>query len=519
MKFSRDNTKLALIFIFIVVMIWLIFSPVQLGGLTSYVVINGNSMEPDFMVGDLIVARKSPSYKINQPVVYDNPKVGFVFHRIIDQEGSQYILAGDNNDWIDSYHPESSEIIGKLWFSISGGGTVITKLREPLYFALFSLIILVILVSILFGKKDLQLFTKKGKYKFKMKKEKFTLSRESRQDLLLFLAVVGIAALVLGFISHTRPLTRLVTDELPFLHQGDLKYYAPDQSGIYDSSGIQTGDPVYSQLNCILDLEFNYQFSAPNMTDVESDAFSGSYLIYAEVSDLDGWKRSFSLVPETDFSGSKAETWMLLDICRVQSLFIEKEQKTATDSRQYNLSIFPRVSVSGSVSDIPIAEVYRPEISFQVDKQKMRLMDGVEGLKLDQDGSLLKPREVRNYLHIFGQAFSIGAARKVSLIMLGIAILGAIIPIRSLFLDLRASDQSRIQVQYHSLLLNVEKGSAKTKTSHVVQVSSFQDLVRMSESYGTMILHESRGKTHHYSIQDEGTLYRYSMVEPKPPEE
>jgi len=519
MIFSRENLRLTLIFIFIAAILWLVFSPVQLGGVTSYVVITGNSMEPDFKIGDLILTRKNPIYQVDQRVVYDNPKVGHVFHRIIDRDNDLFILKGDNNDWIDSYHPGSSEIIGKFWFSIPGGGSVITKLREPLYFTLFSLIILLILVSILFGKKDFHLFKKKGKYKLKMKKEKLTQSRESRQDLLLFLAVVLVAALVLGFISYSRPLTKMVTEEIPFLHQGEVNYFAPDQSGIYDSSGVHTGDPVFSQLNCILDLEFDYQFTAQNISDLEKEKFSGSYFLYGEVSDLDGWKRSFSLVPETDFIGTKAAAWTLLDLCRVQSLFIEKEQITATDSRHYKLSIYPRVSISGSVNGVSVAEEYRPEVSFQIDKQMMRLQDGFEGLNIDQDGVLLSYREVRNSLQIFGREFAIETARTLSLITLGIAILAAIIPVRSLYLDLHASEQSRIAVQYHPLLLNLEKGSAKTKTSHVIQVSSFQDLVKIAERYGSMILHESRGKTHHYSIQDDGTLYRYTMVVSTPPEE
>lgn len=91
---SWEKTKSILIFLFIAVILWIAFGPVQLGGQTAYVILNGNSMAPDFKIGDLVVARKSLFYEVNQRVVYDNPKIGYVFHRIIDWENNEYIFKG-----------------------------------------------------------------------------------------------------------------------------------------------------------------------------------------------------------------------------------------------------------------------------------------------------------------------------------------------------------------------------------------------------------------------------------------
>jgi hypothetical protein len=149
----------------------------------------------------------------------------------------------------------------------------------------------------------------------------------------------------------------------------------------------------------------------------------------------------------------------------------------------------------------------------------MRLPDGEESLKLNQNGTICNSREISNFLLFFGRTIDLKMARKISVIMLVLSLLVAIIPARSLYLEFRRSKSSQLRLQHHAILIDVEKGSSKTKDSHIIVVASFDDLVKMADRYGNMILHESRGKTHHYSIQDEGTLYRYSMVEPKPPEE
>ena len=144
---SRDN-RLNLLSVLII--FWFVFAPIQIGGQVGYVIINGNSMEPEFQIGDLVITRAQTAFEPEDRVVYEHPRVGFVFHRIVGQEGETFTLKGDNNNWMDSYHPIHEEIIGRYWFVIRGGGNVIIKLREPAYFVSFALIIGLLLASIFF---------------------------------------------------------------------------------------------------------------------------------------------------------------------------------------------------------------------------------------------------------------------------------------------------------------------------------------------------------------------------------
>lgn len=112
--------------------VWDNFAPLPLGGQASYVIINGNSMEPGFHLGDLVVVRPALSYEVGDEVTYRDADLGrYVFHRIIGQDLDRYILKGDNNTWTDSYHPTAGEIVGKIWIHLPGFGKVITWLRTP----------------------------------------------------------------------------------------------------------------------------------------------------------------------------------------------------------------------------------------------------------------------------------------------------------------------------------------------------------------------------------------------------
>ncbi len=84
--------------------LWYVFAPTKLGGGASYVMIDGNSMEPTFHAGDLVILTKAPVYNVGDIVAYKDLKLNaFIIHRIIEYEDGHYVLKGDNNAWIDPF--------------------------------------------------------------------------------------------------------------------------------------------------------------------------------------------------------------------------------------------------------------------------------------------------------------------------------------------------------------------------------------------------------------------------------
>ena len=122
--------------ILVIVIAWTIFAPLEVGGKVKYIIIDGTSMLPDLVNGDLVVVREESYYEVGDVVAYNYPGIGTVIHRIIEIQGDKFFLKGDNNTWIDGYSPTVDEIYGKLWIHIPGAGKIILKLKEPVFFAL-----------------------------------------------------------------------------------------------------------------------------------------------------------------------------------------------------------------------------------------------------------------------------------------------------------------------------------------------------------------------------------------------
>lgn len=117
---------------------WITLAPSRFGGRSAYVIVTGNSMEPNLYREDLVVLRETHDYQIGDVVAYSHPYLGPVIHRIIGLEGNQYVLQGDNNDWIDSYQPVEADIIGEMWIHLPKTGRVVNGLRTPFGAALLA---------------------------------------------------------------------------------------------------------------------------------------------------------------------------------------------------------------------------------------------------------------------------------------------------------------------------------------------------------------------------------------------
>lgn len=111
---------------------WLLLAPPQLGGSTSFVVVDGTSMLPTLESSDLVALRPASSPEIGDVVGYRSELLGrVVLHRITAIEGGRYVLEGDNNSFIDPDRPRPSEIVGKVWFHVPRAGHVIAWLHVP----------------------------------------------------------------------------------------------------------------------------------------------------------------------------------------------------------------------------------------------------------------------------------------------------------------------------------------------------------------------------------------------------
>ncbi|MBN2176418.1 MAG: S24/S26 family peptidase [Demequinaceae bacterium] len=107
--------------------------PSSLGGATTLVIVSGNSMEPTYSDGDLVIARKGP-VEIGDIVVYTPTEFGgaHVVHRVVGGNGVDgWEVQGDNNSWIDQWKPTDEQILGPVELHFGGAGQIAEFLIQP----------------------------------------------------------------------------------------------------------------------------------------------------------------------------------------------------------------------------------------------------------------------------------------------------------------------------------------------------------------------------------------------------
>jgi len=136
-----------LIWIIVAIDAWYLW-PTQLGGDTSIVVVSGESMEPTYFGGDMVIARKmEPS--VGDAIIYAPEGLGGsqVVHRIIGGDADEgWQMQGDNNSFIDPFTPKGDEVKGVVLVHYSNFGRVTVLLLNPMVWAFVLLAAMVLML-------------------------------------------------------------------------------------------------------------------------------------------------------------------------------------------------------------------------------------------------------------------------------------------------------------------------------------------------------------------------------------
>lgn len=117
--------------------------PQALGGPTAFIMVSGTSMEPALDGGDLALVRQQDRYHTGEIVAFRVPKGergegAIVIHRIVGRTAEGFVTQGDNRERPDIWRPGDDDIVGRMWFSVPGGGRLLARLLEPLTLGLLA---------------------------------------------------------------------------------------------------------------------------------------------------------------------------------------------------------------------------------------------------------------------------------------------------------------------------------------------------------------------------------------------
>jgi signal peptidase I len=501
MSFSipRPPAIISIALSLITLILILVFAPKQVGGAVTYVIVDGNSMEPDFSRGDLVLVRTKPTYGVGDAVVYRNAEMkSFVFHRIVDMELGRYILKGDNNSWLDSYLPAQEEIVGKLWLRIPKLGTIIELARVPLNMSL--------LVGVLGGVLMFDLLKKPSKHN----KEK-TVPSIQFGGMPVILYILGLCALFFlatGIYAFTRPLYSPV-EKIPYQQEGYFYYSATGTPGVYDSEMVRSGEPVFPKLTCFLNIGYTYTLTGDRL-----QAVNGTHKMYARIMDeQSGWVRTIPLNADTLFSGNSYFTLAALDLCQIEAIVNLVEKEAGLNQINYTMEIVSEAAFAADVNGTAVVDTFSSSLVFRYDKIHFYLAStkSQDPLRSSQAGLAGGTETKVNTIPLLGLALPIWVVRFTALLGFVFSLLGFIYVGMQVYQTMSRSEDGLIRLKYGSMLMDVYEQTFEP-SSTIIDVTEMDDLAKLAERHGTMILHMQRNFLHYYFVQSSGTTYRYVIT-------
>lgn len=112
---------------------FILFAPRAVLGPATYAIVNGVSMEPRYVTGDLVVARYQSEYQVGQEVVF-NADGRLVVHELYSGNAETgWRTKGIHNTWVDPWVLEDKNIYGSVWFHIPQVAKAVTWTKENPY--------------------------------------------------------------------------------------------------------------------------------------------------------------------------------------------------------------------------------------------------------------------------------------------------------------------------------------------------------------------------------------------------
>jgi len=491
--------------LFLAVVLWLLFAPVQFGGQASYILVNGNSMEPVLHKGDLVVVRAANDLRVGDVVTYQYPEIGRVIHRIVSFDGLVYTLKGDNNDWLDGYTPSPLEIIGKYWFKVPRAAGVITTLRTPWVFTMLAgLMAFLIGASMIDPQNPRKTSTPRTSTAPSGGASLMLRWNENIWYLAAFLLLVFI---LLSIYSFLQPLTASAVTPVTYFHNGTFSYASNAGQGVYDGNNVTSGDPIFTALTCNVTMAFEYAISSEQPV-----SGGGSYTVTTQLTSPNGWHRTIDQTDPVTFEGTSAHIAQVINFCDLQAYVQRVQETTGITSQRYQVHIQPVVSFVGSTAGAVIDDKFTPTLTFNVEDNQVFLettaADGSDPLNPFKQSAIPTIGTVANTFSLFGLKMPVQLGRILG--MLG-TVAALLLMLAGWLMHRKVSqmdDEARARAMFGDALVDV-RYCPVTKADRVIDLNSLESLVQVAEKVGQMVLAHRTSDSLDFYVAQDNLYYRF----------
>jgi hypothetical protein len=482
---------------------WFLLGPAELGGPARYAIIDGSSMAPSLVDGDLAIIRAGGEPETGKVVLYHDARLGVdVLHRVVRETGDRYVLKGDNNDYLDDARPTADELGGTLWFSVPRLGAAVEWIRQPLHAA----IVVFLLATVAFAGGG-------GAARRRRRPARalgFTAAGSLDGALRGVLTAALVATVIFGLLAlaaFSRSSIRTETIEEARVHKGALSYTATvEESDVYPDGVVRTGESAFLELVPALDVAFAYRLQAD-----EPSAVRGTASISAVVSDGAGWVRRVPVADPQSFDGLSTTASGTLDLVELRAIVDEMKRLTGSITTTFAVRIEPEVSISGSAASDAFTDTFAPRMPFLMDDVALRVdvpEDGASALSAlkAQSGTIQVPAQ----LTLGPLQMSVEAARRRAAVGLVIALF--LLAVAAVIVSSRRRDgeHARIASRFGDRLVSIARPH-EVDARRVTDLADLDGLARVAELHDRVILHWRRGEQHVYLVDDGSTAYRYHI--------
>ncbi|TVR25123.1 MAG: signal peptidase I [Ilumatobacter sp.] len=125
------SAVLTLVIVVLVILLW----PARFGGSTHWIIVAGNSMEPTYDLGDVVLTRSTTTPTVGDVVVFEVPygvgEGSLVIHRIIgERDDGSFVMQGDNRDTADQWRVRPEHVVGTPLLRLPGFGKVVAAISS-----------------------------------------------------------------------------------------------------------------------------------------------------------------------------------------------------------------------------------------------------------------------------------------------------------------------------------------------------------------------------------------------------
>lgn len=525
--------RFGLLLTLVLLLIWFAaFRPVALGGRTSYLIIDGVSMQPTLYDGDLAVMVRQPTYAVGDVVAYP-VSGGLVIHRIVVVTPQGYITQGDNRQDIDPWTPGDENVLGKMWFSIPRGGRVLVGLRQPVSLAAIAALgMLVILnepVKTRIRRRGKRMSTETWTTPphvgaaLRSRLGAATATGDAPQDLSWLLYTCGLLVLVallsvaLGIYSYLQPSYRpVMVDRLRYAHEAAYQYQVQVEPNDLTGAGVigpvnaaaggtAAQSSVFTRLARTIVVDFLYRFHSTGEA-----AIQGELAPQLELRQDGRLLAALPLGDSLSFSTNEVVWRAEIPVSRITAWIQTLQEQAGYIAGTYTIALNPNLRLAGRLGEYTIDERVQPELTFQITESQIRF-DHLE--PWFEEKAVQEETAVPNEIGFGRLTLPVSDLRQLSPWLAGLSLLGALFTGYSAYWALRRDENTRIRTRYGGLIASVAE--MRLPTDRMVQVSSIDDLARLSQRFNCMILHKVLSdRSHLYMIPDGEVLYLYRVPRP-----